>query len=97
VKDVTKYKYYEGGVTASGVGAETGFAFTRRRRGCFCVPEEGERCCHRGWTGDVDRDAVMPAGGGGGGGGGAQRVTRQAARRSGPSAAFRASIDNVRS
>ena len=33
VKDLMSYKHYEGGVTVSGVGAETGFAFTRSRLG----------------------------------------------------------------
>ena len=51
MKDLTKYKHYEGGVTTSGVGAETGFAFTRRRLGCYCVPAAGESCSHVDWTG----------------------------------------------
>ena len=36
VKDLLAYKHYEGGVTVAGVGAETGFKFTRRRLGCCC-------------------------------------------------------------
>ena len=35
VKDLTSYKHYEGGRTTQGQGAETGFAFTRSRLGCF--------------------------------------------------------------
>ena len=88
---MTKYKYYEGGRSVTGVGAETGFTFTRRRRGCFCVPAPGASCCHSGWTGDLDRGVVLPAGTGGGA---VRRVTRQAAaRRSGPSTSYRNSID----
>ena len=93
VKDVTKFKHYEGGVTTSGVGKSDGFAFTRQRLGCYCVPAAGGSCCHSGWTGERDRGSVAPAGAGGSGG--AQRATTQqaAARRpSGPSAAFRQGI-----
>ena len=80
----------EGGVTTSGVGQETGFAFTRSRLGCYCVPEAGKSCSHVNWMGSPDRSFVMPVRPGGAGGS-AQRVTRQAAR-SGPSAAFRQGI-----
>ena len=120
VKDLTKYKHYEGasarlswhlatwcfaadrshvraraagGRTIRSVGVETGFAFTRRRLGCFCVPPPGGSCSHGDWTGEEDRSAVMPAKPARAGGG-AQRTTRQAVRRSGPSAAFRTSIDD---
>ena len=96
VKDITSYKHYEGGVTTRGVGAETGFAFTRQRIGCYCVPRPGASCEHSSWTGGVDKGAVMPVKPARAGGG-AQRVTRQAAQRKGPSPAFRASIDEVRS
>ena len=68
-----------------------GFAFTRRRLGCYCIPPAGGSCSHGDWTGDEDRGVVMPAKPARAG---AQRTTRQAARRSGPSAAFRASIDD---
>ena len=91
MKDITKYKYYEGGRTVGDVGAVEGFAFTRRRRGCFCVPAAGESCSHASWTGEIDRGSVQrakPAQAGG-----ATRVTRQAARRGGPSATYRDSID----
>ena len=88
---MTKYKYYEGGVTVSGVGAETGFAFTCRRRGCFCVPAPGARCSHSDWTGVLDKGFVMPAKPASAGGGGTQRVTRQ----SGPSSTFRESIKDT--
>jgi len=74
VKDVTKYKSYESGITTSGVGAELGFTFTRHRHGCFCVPAPDASCCHGGWTGNLDRGFVKPARAGGGG---ALRVTRQ--------------------
>ena len=94
MKNLTSYKHYEGGVTVLGVGKEMGFAFTRQRLGCYCVPEQGARCCHEGWTGKPDKGFVMPTRAGGAAG--TQRVTRQAAR-SGPSQAFRASIDEVRS
>ena len=87
---MTKYKYYEGGVTVSGVGAETGFAFTRRRRGCFCMPAPGASCCHGDWTRELDKGFVMPAKPGGG----TQRVTRQARQR-GPSSSFRGSIEDT--
>lgn len=60
VKDLTSYKHYEGGVTAKGVGNEMGFAFTRRRLGCYCVPAEGASCSHAGWTGEVDRGVCVP-------------------------------------
>ena len=94
VKDVTKYKYYEGGVTARGVGVVNGFAFTRHRRGCFCVPEPGVSCSHSGWTGQVNKGSVKPAKPAAAGGGGAPRVTRQAPKRSGaPSKEYRESID----
>ena len=89
---MTKYKHYEGGVTTSGVGAETGFAFTRRRLGCYCVPAAGESCSHSDWTGELDRGAVLPARPARAGGGAAPRATQQAARRSGPSAEFRQGI-----
>ena len=84
------YKHYEGGRTLHGVGAETGFTFTRRRIGCYCVPAAGASCCHRGWTGDLDRGAVVPvrptqAAGGSG-------APQQLPRRSGPSDSFRQSI-----
>ena len=79
-------------MTVSGVGAETGFAFTRRRRGCFCVPAVGEACSHGDWTGELDRGVVLPAKPAQAGG--AARMTRQAARRSGPSPQFRQSIKN---
>jgi len=88
---LTKYKYYEGGATVGDVGAREGFAFARRRRGCFCVPAAGESCSHASWTGEIDRGSVQrakPAQAGG-----ATRVTRQAARRGGPSATYRDSID----
>ena len=92
VKDITSYKHYEGGRTAKGVGeGQAGFAFTRQRRGCHCVPAAGTSCCHGEWTGEVDKDAVKlakPARGGGG----APRPTQPAARPSGPSPAFRAGI-----
>ena len=88
VKDLLAYKHYEGGVTVAGVGAETGFKFTRRRLGCYCVPKEGSSCCHVGWTGALDTGFVRPAGGGA-----TARAAPQAARRSGPSPAFRAGID----
>lgn len=90
VKDLTSYKHYEGGKTTSGVGNETGFTFTRRRLGCYCKPAEGASCSHAGWTGDLDRGFVMPARPARGGA--AQRVTRQAVRTTGPSAAFRNDI-----
>ena len=93
MKDVTKYKYYEGGVTVSGVGAETGFAFTRRRRGCFCVPKEGEECSHGDWTGVPDKGVVMPTKPVSAGGCGT-RVTRQTRQR-GPSSSFRGSIEDT--
>ena len=94
VKDLTSYKHYEGGVTVRGVGQETGFAFTRRRLGCYCVPAAGASCCHGAWTGELDRGAVLPVTPARAGGAAAQRVTRQAPRRSGPSAAFREGIDD---
>jgi hypothetical protein len=95
VKNLTAYKHYEGGRTLSSVAEETGFTFARRRRNCCCVPAQGTSCCHRSWTGDEDKGVVMPARPArAGGGGAAQRVTRQAARRSGPSPAFRKSIDD---
>ena len=50
-----KYKYYEGGRTVGNVGAVEGFAFTRRRRACFCVPAAGESCSHASWKGEIDR------------------------------------------
>ena len=90
VKDLTAYKHYEGGVTASGVGAETGFKFGRQRLGCYCIPAEGRSCCHTSWTGELDTGFVMPVKPSRGGA--VPRVT-QAARRSGPSPAFRQSID----
>ena len=86
-----KYKYYEGGRTVGNVGAVEGFAFTRRRRACFCVPAAGESCSHASWKGEIDRGSVQrakPAQAGGD-----TRVTRQAPRRGGPSAAYRDSID----
>jgi len=90
VKDITKYKHYEGGVTARGVGKTDGFAFARRRLGCYCIPKEGVSCCHADWTGELDKGYVAP------GGGVAQRATtRQAAARpSGPSQAFRQGIND---
>ena len=93
VKSLMSFKHYEGGVTVSGVGAETGFKFKRRRLGCYCVPAAGASCCHVGWTGELDEDVVLPVKPARAGGGAAQRVTQHAPRRSGPSAAFRASID----
>ena len=94
VKSLMSFKHYEGGVTVSGVGAETGFKFKRRRLGCYCVPAAGASCCHVGWTGELDEDVVLPVKPARAGGGAAQRVTHEhAPRRSGPSAAFRASID----
>ena len=74
----------------SGVGAEMGFAFTRCRRGCFCVPAPGEGCCHSLWTGKLDRGFVKPAKPARGGGAAAAQPRT---RRTGPSAAFRQSID----
>jgi hypothetical protein len=88
VKDLMTYKHYEGGRTLHGVGAETGFTFTRRRIGCYCVPAAGASCCHRGWTGDLDRGAVVPVRPTQAGGSGAP----QQPRRSGPSDSFRQSI-----
>ena len=44
-----KYKYYDGGRTVGNVGAVEGFAFTRRRRACFCVPAAGKSCSHASW------------------------------------------------
>ena len=93
VKSLMSFKHYEGGVTVSGVGAETGFKFKRRRLGCYCVSAAGASCCHVGWTGELDEDVVLPVKPARAGGGAAQRVTQQAPRQSGPSAAFRASID----
>ena len=60
LKDLMTFKHYEGGVTASGVGAETGFTFERRCLGCYCVPEAGKSCCHVSWTGVLDRGVVLP-------------------------------------
>ena len=77
-----------------GVGASDGFAFTRRRLGCHCVPAAGTSCCHSSWTGELENGSVMPAGGGGGGGA-ARRTTKQPAKtQSGPSKSFRESIDD---
>ena len=90
VKDLTSYKHYEGGRTTSGVGAESGFAFARRRRGCYCVPAAGESCGHSDWTGELDKGTVVPAKPARAGGG-AAAVTRKA-KRSGASASFRSSI-----
>ena len=90
VKDIMSYKYYEGGVTVGGVGQEMGFAFTRHRRGCFCVPAPGESCRHIGWTGELDRGVVMPTKPARGGAVAPQ--ARTATRRTGPSPAFRQSI-----
>jgi hypothetical protein len=90
VKDLTSYKHYEGGCTAKGVGAETGFTFERSRLGCNCVPPQGQRCSHASWTGSIDRGVVLPATAPRTGA--APRVTPQA-RRAGPSAAFREGIE----
>ena len=61
VKSLTSFKHYEGGKTARGVGDETGFVFTRRRLGCYCVPAAGASCCHAGWTGEAMHGDVTPA------------------------------------
>ena len=90
VKSLMSFKHYEGGVTVSGVGAETGFKFKRCRLGCYCVPKAGASCSHAGWTGEIDEDVVLPVKPARAGGNAAQ--TRQAPRRSGPSPAFRAGI-----
>lgn len=90
VKSLTSYKHYEGGKTARGVGEETGFAFSRRRLGCYCVPAAGASCCHVGWTGEADRGAVQPASAARSGT--APRVA-PAAKRSGPSQEFRQGIE----
>ena len=82
VKDLMTYKHYEGGKTITGVGKETGFAFTRRRLGCYCVPAAGESCCHVGWTGELDRGVVVPA-----------SARSAATRPSGPPTSFREGID----
>ena len=77
-------------MTTSGVGAETGFAFTRRHLGCYCVPAEGASCSHAGWTGEVDRGVCVPVNPTRSGA--APRVTQPTARPSGPSTAFRQGI-----
>jgi len=89
VKSLMSYKHYEGGKTTRGVGDELGFAFTRRRLGCYCVPAAGASCSHTGWTGDLDRDAVTPARSSA-----APRVAPQASRPRGPSAEFRQGINH---
>ena len=91
VKDLMSYKHYEGGVTVRGVGDVEGFAFTRRRRGCYCVPPPGESCSHAEWTGELDRGKVKPVNAARAG---ATTAPPRAAtrRRGGPSAAFRQSI-----
>ena len=52
----------------------------------------GEACSHGDWTSELDRGVVLPAKPAQAGG--AARVTRQAARRSGPSPQLRQSIKN---
>ena len=92
VKDLTSYKHYAGGLTTSGVGAETGFTFARSRLGCFCRPPAGKSCQHAGWTGDINKGVVIPATPARGNTT-QQRAAPQAARSSGPSLAFRQGID----
>ena len=92
VKDLMSYKHYEGGSTVRGVGNVEGFAFARSRRGCYCVPAQGESCSHVQWTGELDRGKVKPVSAARTGG--AAAPPRAATRRGGPSVAYRNSIDD---